>query len=236
VPELTVYATTDCYLSGVSKDTNYGAGPYALSRILYGGGTKVAWERSLGNFDVSELAGATITAAKLVRRVWSITGPGGHQAFVSRCTRPADWVENQATWNQYKSGSNWTTAGGDFDDTTPGKITYTEPTATGDHEIAGLGPYVEDALANRNGIVSLHLRLADEDPDVDQGAAWRTKEYGSDVWRLVIDYDDPLSPDPGRRSFARTTRDRSAWPARPAAPASGARPARSTRPSMRRRR
>ncbi|MEX0785927.1 MAG: DNRLRE domain-containing protein [Dehalococcoidia bacterium] len=234
MPELTVQPAKDSYLSAVAKDTNYGAGQFALVRVVYAGDLKLAWERAIGNFDVSVLAGATIESAKLVRHVWSLPGGGGHDAIISRCTRPADWVENQVTWNKYRTGANWTAAGGDFDDAVPGAITYSEPTSTGDHEVPGLKPHVEDALANRSGIVSLLIRLADEDPDVDQGAGWRTKEYGADVWRLTIDYT--LPPDAGRRSLSGSRHHRApaVRPGSPVRPAAGTRPATAQRPSVRR--
>lgn len=37
----------------------------------------------------------------------------GKTIQVLKLTRP-DWVESEATWNIYKTGSNWTTAGGDY--------------------------------------------------------------------------------------------------------------------------
>lgn len=232
--ELTVEPVRDTYLSGVSKNANYGAGQYSQARIVYVGDTKAAWERALGEFDVSELAGATIGSAKLVRHVWSLPGGGGHDAVLTRCSRPGEWVESQVSWNQYKSGATWTTEGGDVDDNVPGKLTYSEPTSTGDHEISGLATYVVDALANRGGIVSLLIRLADEDPDVDQGAVWRTKEYGADVWRLTIEYTP--APDEGGRRSLRTGRRRppALRPARADRPTSGLPPARARRTRMRR--
>jgi hypothetical protein len=84
---------------------------------------------------------------------------------------------------------DWTLVGGDFDDTgPPAVITYTEATGTGSHEILGLKPFVEDALDNRDGIVSIITRLTDEAPETDTQYVWASKDYGSDIWHLVIDY------------------------------------------------
>lgn len=37
-----------------------------------------------------------------------------HNFALFELTSHTDWIENQATWNQYKTGSNWSSAGGDY--------------------------------------------------------------------------------------------------------------------------
>ncbi len=193
---LTVQADIDASMEQAQPDHNYGFQEGVGHRLQYAGEAKVSWRRAIGNFDVSALAGATINSAKLVREVSNIVNPGV-EAKLSRCTRPSTWTEGGVTWNKWDGTTDWTTAGGDFDDPgPPGAITYTEPSSTGEHEILGLKAFVEDALDNRGGIVSIITRLWDEDPEVHTEYSWRSKEYGSNIWRLVVDYT-PAGPAGG---------------------------------------
>ena len=232
--ELTVEANIDAFIEGlIAPDLSHGLAESCQQHITYLGGAKALWSRTIGNFDVSALAGRPINSAKLVREIHVLTN-GGFSAILSRCERPADWVEDQVTWNEYSNGNAWDNSGGDFDDAgPPAKITYTEAPATGTHEVTGLKDFVEDALANRSGIVSIITRLADENPPVSTGSQWRSKEHGSDVWRLVIDFE---VTNPGRRGLRRTAHApgvparRPAGVARPARTASGVAPARPSRP------
>ena len=222
---LTVPATIDSYMSEAQRTTNFGAAPYAIHDVFYVGGAKIQWRRGIGNFDVSELAGATIDSAKLVRGVLYLVN-GGYQAILSRCTRPADWAEHEVTWEQYRAGVPWTIVGGDFDDTgPPAALRYTEPSDLGEHEVPGLEPFVTDALENRNGMVSLITRLANEAPGVSTQSGWHTREAGSQGWRLIIDYSPAVPPSPGRRSPQRSRRAPATHPARPAKAVAGARQA-----------
>jgi hypothetical protein len=236
--ELTVEADIDAYMMGAPpelKDVNFGDVTTIRLGISYDGGVKSFWYRPIGNFDVSALAEASLNSAKLVREM-SFATSGGVASKLSRCTRPAAWTEDGVTWNKYDGTNDWTAGGGDFDDTgPPAVIDYTEPSGAGTHELAGLLGFVQDALDNRNGIVSIIIRLADESPGVSQRFDWRSKEYGSDIWRLVIDYTPPAVPNPGRRGIgpsplARGAPDlRPVRAARPTRAASGAGPARPRR-------
>jgi len=77
----------------------------------------LAWIlRSLLEFDLSELPpGATLNSASLQLYYyrWGNDNPTGKTAWAYKLTR-ADWVELEAAWNIYKTGSNWTAAGGDY--------------------------------------------------------------------------------------------------------------------------
>jgi hypothetical protein len=59
-------------------------------------------------FDLSELTGKTINYAYL--KVYETQAGYQHLMYVYPILR-TDWVENQATWNIYKTGNNWATAG-----------------------------------------------------------------------------------------------------------------------------
>ena len=233
MPQLIVEAVIDSIMNQKRPNDNYGANVAITHQLTYDFTGKTAWYRGIGNFDVSALAGATIVDAKLVRELYSISN-GGKDAKVSRCTRPAQWTENGVTWFKYDGVNNWTNEGGDKDDIgPPAAITYTEPSAVGTHELPGLKPFVEDALANRGGIVSIITHLVDENPGVTTQYLWRSRDYGSSIWRLVIDY---ATAEP-RRSVQRAASRRrapTARPTQPAQPAAGARPARPQKPAMRR--
>ncbi len=226
MPSLTVVASIDSYITPVQPNANFGADTSVIHGVLYAGANKVQWRRGIGNFNVSALVGAVVLSAKLVREVTSVIGAGGVLARLSRCTRPADWVETQVTWNNYRNGSPWTNGGGDFDDATPPKIDYAEPSATGAHEVPGLKPFVDDALANRGGLVSIITRLVGEGPGVTQEVSWRSREQGSSGWRLVVEYE---VPNAGRRS-ASPPAHRGARPARAVRPATGAQAGTGVRP------
>lgn len=222
---LTAEAAIDSLMEQTDPDGSHGSLSFSQHAIVYLGEDKLTWRRAIGNFDISELAGSTIDGARLVRDLYGISS-GGQNAVLSRCTRPEDWSESGVTWNSYAPGQPWTAGGGDFDDAgPPAKITYTEPTSTGPHEILGLQDFVTDALDNRDGIVSIIIRLDDEDPGVSTNYVWRAREYGTSIWRLVVDYTPPPSPNPGRRSSRRSAFGSgvaSSRPARSARPASGA--------------
>ena len=218
--QLTVEAVIDSVMNQKKPNTNYGSNPAITHQVTYDITGKSAWFRSIGNFDVSALAGASILSAKLVREVYSVSN-GGKEARVSRCTRPSQWTEGGVTWNMYDGVNNWTNVGGDLDDTgPPAAITYIEPFVAGTHEVLGLKGFVEDALANRGGIVSIITRLLDEDPGVTTQYLWRSKEYGSNVWRLVVDY----STSEPRRSVQAGSLARGAPAARPGRPSGATRP------------
>ena len=234
MPELTFLPVRDSKMQGTpefAKQLNYGSALTLRHIVLYSGETKTTWERTIVDFDVSGLAGATIIAAKLVREITSVVSGAGPEAKLSRCTRAGEWVESEVTWLRYKSGADWTIVGGDFDDTgPPAALIYNEPTVTGEHEIDGLSPFVEDAIENWGGIVSLITYLVNEVPNVDTGAAWKALGHPQS-WRLVVEY---APPDPGRRS--RPTRTPVGPSRRPHPPASAATRMAPTRPHTTKRR
>ncbi len=186
-----IQASIDNYLIGVvpNEDLNAGASISIAIGTFFSGETKLAIDRPIVNFDVSSIATATINSAKLVREVWSVTN-GGFSAKLSRCTRPSTWVELNSTWNDYDAPISWSSVGGDFDDVTPGVVTYTEASGTGSDEITGLLDYVTDAISNRSNIVSLILRASDEEPGATARNFWRSREYGTEAerWYLEVDY------------------------------------------------
>jgi hypothetical protein len=129
-------------------------------------------------------AGTIVNAAELLQTIETLMLPA-FTVKLDRVTR-ADWDYLTATWNQYKSGSNWTSAGGDVDATVPGELSYTSPGGFGPFAIAGLGPYVSDAIANRGGLVLLRMNHATENSGITQFHTCSTSATGRP--RLRVDY------------------------------------------------
>jgi len=147
----------DTKLEGFNQTSNYGSG---VSISLENDGSVV---NSLIQFDLSAIANQTLTSATL-----TLYADGSVQAGnvirVQRLSR-TDWVETEATWLLYKTGSAWTTPGGDPAGT-PAAVT-SEPTedinssAPVDIDILTLA---QDALNNRSNILNLFITL--DTPDV----------------------------------------------------------------------
>jgi hypothetical protein len=120
-PTLTVQPSAqDASIGLSSPNTPASDGLYLTLWDLGGGGWTFIW-RQLLQFSLAGLpGGATITAANLWLYYYSYdyTNPSGKTAWAYKLTR-TNWVAAQATWNIYKTGSNWTTAGGDYVTSSP---------------------------------------------------------------------------------------------------------------------
>lgn len=227
MPSLTVEANIDSEMNPTDANGNFGDLELILMGLQFAGGEKLNLWRPIANFDVSALIGRQINDAKLVRHIVAVDGEQPWTATVYRCKRAEQWVELEVSWFEYAAGMAWDAPGaggaGDVDTVTPAPVTFTEASGPGDHEILGMKGFVEDALAFRNGLVSIRPQIDAEDFDGARQTSWYSKDKGSNVWRLVIDYS-PASP--GRRS-PRDGARRSPL----ARGASAAQPARPTRPA-----
>ncbi len=149
-------------------------------------------------------AGTQVNSAELLQNIETLMLPSFTEKL-DRVTR-ADWDYLTATWNQYKAGSNWTSIGGDVDAVTPGELSYASPGGYGDFAIAGLGPYVSDAIANRGGLVLLRTNHATENSGITQFHTCATSASGRP--RLRVDYRSSAliavdDPHPQMRAPAR---------------------------------
>lgn len=99
-------STIDTRLGEASPTTNY-----ATATTLPVLATTSARSRNILKFNFSAVvpAGATITLATL-SLFCTISALSSRTITVYRLLR-TDWVENQATWNSYKTGSSWGAAG-----------------------------------------------------------------------------------------------------------------------------
>lgn len=199
----TFQASKDSQMEGITyPNNNYGGATILSTVVMYASGTKAFLFRPIVNFDVSSIAGHTINSAKLVAVATSTSG-SGWTAKVSRCTRPATWTEMGVTWNKYDGSNAWTAGGGDFDDTTPAAVIFSDPGGAGSFDITGLVNHVTDAISNRSNIVSLILRLSDEDPGVNEGLGVKSREHAdtADRWYLEVDYTPVVASENLRKAL-----------------------------------
>ncbi len=235
MPTWSVVADIDSFLYNQSPDANYGSAENFNTTVIIIGGSKTVWQRGILNFDLSSFPGdvADFTAAKLTVDLIGVQNTG-EQVDFERCTRPADWVESEVTWNEYSSGNSWTAAGGDKTDVD--RVTTTIPASTGIKGIPGFKTLVEDAIDNRSDILSLIMRMDDESGSGSSRTfqVRSTEATAGEPPTLEITY---ASPDTGRRSVPRSPFGETARSARPAAPGrafAGARTAQPSRPQRRR--
>lgn len=100
--------TADSYGLENAATTNYGTDVTMTLRdgsSGYNGRCFLYWDTS----DIPD--GATFSQGDVILYVSGRSGTC--TGILNRLTR-TDWVESEVTWNIYKTGSNWTTAGGDF--------------------------------------------------------------------------------------------------------------------------
>ena len=187
-PTLTVQpAAKDAYLKQDNPTNNYGA----ITSLQVQDYVDTTW-RTLLEFDISELPpGATLNSASLNLNYYSYTttDPVGKTIWAYKLTRP-DWVEAQATWNIYKTGSDWTSAGGDYVTSDPAGGSTTFP-AEYDWMSWNVLPIVQDAY---DGSIAAEFLVKFETEGLASGdgiAKWYSSNYPTDTSlcpKLVIDY------------------------------------------------
>lgn len=186
---LVSHVTADTKISGLpdfTRDFNYGDAPSYRAVVLFIGDTKSSWERALLRFDLSSLIGRSFSSAALRHDLIAFDG-SNTSLRLSRLVSPANWTENGVTWNNRNPGNPWANPGSDFDDTgPPASVDFDCPSELGFHQHAFMLPFVEDALANRSGILSFHIRLVDEDPPGDFGREWNAKEPGTPASTILL--------------------------------------------------
>lgn len=124
--EVTLIATEDAMLDSANPTANYSLGDQLT---LFESAARE--KRALLRFDVSDYDALTPTSA-LLEYVVQETSTDNYLVRYSRVTEA--WVNAEVTWNQWSTGNNWATAGGDYsgavDDTLPaaqvGRVTSPE--------------------------------------------------------------------------------------------------------------
>ena len=125
-----INATADTEIKADTPTTNYGSETTLTMSGLDAGSDK---HRSLFRFDLTELyipSFAHIVSAVFQVEVSSVgDSTANANIYCYECLR--DWIETEATWNEYSDGNSWATAGctgiGDFDTsllTTVEQMTY----------------------------------------------------------------------------------------------------------------
>jgi hypothetical protein len=100
----TLNPSADTYLSQGGADTNYGTS--ADLKV----GKYTNWNcNSVLTFNLASLPTPFIVIVARLS-LYTTYADGAGILAISRLLR-TDWVESQATWNSYKTGSNWGTAG-----------------------------------------------------------------------------------------------------------------------------
>ena len=151
---LSVTPTADCRISGVNTSANDN-GDNISSFVLVIAETKAEWLRGLMRFDISAIAGETITAVEM--RLGVIAGFALVDHLIARIdTNTNTWVESECTWDDYKTATAWDSGGGDF--TTTNQFTDTNQPSSGTWTIPTNSDFVaqlQTALDSDSGIYSV---------------------------------------------------------------------------------
>jgi hypothetical protein len=146
----------DCFMDQIAPDGTHGMGNHIDVGVHVPGGKGSEYEtRGLVLFDLLKFipASAVIIAAVWWFYVQTTDAAPGHNFRAVRCRRH-DWKEDEATWNAYKTGSNWAAAGAS--DVTADRdqavlVSIGTLNTTGWKNINFL-TLVSDAWSNRSGI------------------------------------------------------------------------------------
>lgn len=187
--ELTVQPSSkDTYLNYPFPTSNYGT---ATSIFISEG--NIYTKRGILEFDISALpSGVTILSALLKLYYHWAAGASstGKTTWAYKLTRN-DWVEAEATWNIYKTGSNWTASGGDFVTSSPSGGSDIVPVEFGwmEWDVADV---VEDAIDVESwSVVELLVKFATDTVGAESRIDFYSKEYSGDTSlrpKLVIEY------------------------------------------------
>ncbi len=185
----TPVTVSDSYLRGDRVNNNYGT---ATTTIVYGKTNGL--RRTILRFDLSSLpTTAIIDSASLF--LYHSSNAGNERVDIQGLTR--NFVEAQTTWNLSQTGTNWTTAGGDFSATTA--ATTLVGTTTGVYKIWNMPSLVQNWVAVPATNFGMILRRS---PEVGSGTFkqmnFNTREINSLTRcpRLRVVYKIPAACTP----------------------------------------
>jgi hypothetical protein len=121
-----------------------------------------SWRKSsLFTFNLLSILPTPFTVVTALLRCYTNTGSAGRTVDVYRLLR-TDWVSTQTTWNIYKTGSNWGTAGAlnTSTDVTPVDAGISLSLATGAWQNWDVTKQVQTAFGAVSGVA--HFLLRDE--------------------------------------------------------------------------
>jgi hypothetical protein len=176
----------DTYLYESAPTTNYGSG---IGLAIF---DKINTTiRSILEFDISGLpVGATLITATLGVYYTGDTGwtsPTGVTVWAYKLSR-TNWIEAEATWNIYKTGSDWTTPGSDYVTSSPVGGSTTVPASPGWMSWNVLS-IVQDAYTLGNAAEFLLKFPTEQVPSDYHGIYLYAKEQGTPyIPTLVVTY------------------------------------------------
>ena len=154
----------DTYIEGIAPDITHDGTQIVAGVVVPGGKGSEYERRALLLFDLNAFIPASAT---IVTALWHFyvvsTDSTSVQSFRIVRIRRHDWKEDEATWNSYKTGSAWGTAGASnttTDRDTAISITLGPLITTGWFAKNALA-LVSDAWANRSGICTFILERND---------------------------------------------------------------------------
>jgi hypothetical protein len=184
-------AGADTYLYSTYPDSNYGTS----SAANVGRWSTTRLYRFLLKFDLSSLPDSAILNSSILTLYQTNTRETPVTIEIFRSKRA--WVESQATWNVYATGSSWQEAGGfganDCDTTVIGSRAFTEPETAGTYRDFVLTPTTKETLDLGNG----WLLKAKDEVTADTNRAFGTSDASIAAYRpkLYIEYIVPGAVD-----------------------------------------
>jgi len=168
-----------------SPTTNYGSANILYTFFDPAGAADTL--RSLVSFTLPDLSG-TINNIDLVLKVQEKKGDGN--ITVHDQTR-STWSELEADWNEYATGNNWSTAGGDFDASSTDIVVVGNAGDWMYFDIYGTGT-LKEIVVDWNEQLDLELKSETETGGSLRGANFHSKEATNSAERpyLLINYTE----------------------------------------------
>lgn len=163
-----IVVSADTYIVDNDPNTNYSSSTDVT--VYQSSGKFTADYRGLLQFSLTSVP-ANIRVTEALLTLYG-SGIGGNKAGVQVARVTKDVVVSQATWNQYSTGNNWDTAGGDI--SSDNVVIVDHQALSFDINITGI---LQDAVDL--GLSQLNLRLAQ--PVTPPSAAWHVASLENGV-------------------------------------------------------
>lgn len=190
----------DTYINGDAVNTNYGSSATMSLAAEYAYHACGA-QRALLRFDLTSLPSSAQIASATLQLFYHSTGVEQTNSYSASCYRcPTAWTESGATWNKYDGVNAWPVngVGGDWDSEMEAICTQINGAVDLLFDITA---HVEDAMANRSGVLNLLLKITGV--DCNGNPNFRHRYYSSDEAvetakrpKLVIEYDEGTGASP----------------------------------------
>ena len=175
----------DTYLDSGNASTNYqGASSAQVNKSVTRGGTSL--KRALFAFDLSDLSGRNIVSATLTIKTTSGFGVGSGTEECSIHlidTSSSDPVYDEVTWNNRKSGTAWSVAGGDTA-VQAGTFKIDWPKTT--NAVATSDDITNLIKTKAGGMCFILIKTAETDPTLLKAAIAHDEDSGSTVADLPV--------------------------------------------------